>query len=157
MDTIVEGLERAPPVPGRLSLQPMEGGWTLIDDSYNANPGSTAAAIDTLALAKGERWLLLGDMAELGPDAARLHAQVGELARARGIDRLYATGPLSASAVQAFGEGARHFDSQQALADAAIANLKPGVTVLIKGSRSSAMERVVAVLVKHAKGGSDAA
>jgi len=157
MDTIVEGLEHVPPVPGRLNLQPMEGGWTLIDDSYNANPGSAAAAIDTLALATGERWLLLGDMAELGPDAARMHAQVGELARTRGIDRLFATGVLSASAVQAFGDNARHFDSQHALADEAIANLKPGVTVLIKGSRSSAMERVVAALVKHAKGGSDAA
>jgi UDP-N-acetylmuramoyl-tripeptide--D-alanyl-D-alanine ligase len=157
LDTIVEGLEQAPPVPGRLNLQPMDGGWTLIDDSYNANPGSTAAAIDTLALASGERWLVLGDMGELGPDAAALHAQVGALARARGIDRLYATGPLSASAVQAFGEGACHFEGQQALADAAIANLKAGVTVLVKGSRSSAMERVVAALANHAPGGHDAA
>jgi UDP-N-acetylmuramoyl-tripeptide--D-alanyl-D-alanine ligase len=158
LDTIVDGLEHVAHVSGRLNLQPMAGGWTLIDDSYNANPGSTAAAIDTLALAGGQRWLLLGDMAELGTDAAKLHAGIGKLAKARGIERLFATGPLSVAAVEAFGAGAEHFTDQAGLTAAVVAALHPGVTCLVKGSRSAAMERVVAALVSHANGGaSDAA
>jgi UDP-N-acetylmuramoyl-tripeptide--D-alanyl-D-alanine ligase len=153
MDTIVAGLENVPHVAGRLNLQSMPGGWTLIDDSYNANPGSAAAAIDTLAIAGGTRWLVLGDMAELGADAARLHADIGALAKARGIDRLFAVGPLSAHAVAAFGAGADHFDDQASLVKAAVAELAPGVTCLVKGSRSSAMDKVVAALAQHANGG----
>lgn len=144
--TIVEGLQAAPGVAGRLNQQAMPGGWTLIDDSYNANPGSVGAAIDTLALAAGERWLVLGDMAELGGDARALHASIGRQAQARGIDRLFAVGPLSASTVQAFGAGATHYNEQSALIDALRAELHAGVSCLIKGSRSAAMERVVAAL-----------
>lgn len=153
LDTIVDGLENVPHVAGRLNLQPMSGSWTLIDDSYNANPGSAAAAIDTLALAGGTRWLLLGDMAELGANAAKLHADIGALAKTRGIDRLLAVGPLSASAVEAFGAGATHFTDQASLVAAAIAELAPGVTCLVKGSRSAAMDKVVAALARHANGG----
>ncbi len=80
----------------------------LVDDSYNANPGSLAAAIDALAAAPEEGWLVLGDMRELGPDAEALHAQAGIRARAAGLKRLYALGPLSAAAAAAFGEGGRH-------------------------------------------------
>jgi UDP-N-acetylmuramoyl-tripeptide--D-alanyl-D-alanine ligase len=166
LDTIVEGLENAPQVSGRLNLQSMPGGWTLIDDSYNANPGSVAAAIGTLALADGERWLILGDMAELGPGAGDLHAGMGALARQRGIDRLLAAGVLGKLAVQAFGAGGEHFADKASLAETVRAQLRAGVTVLVKGSRSSAMEEVVAVLKAatkkdHAnqaeKGASDAA
>jgi UDP-N-acetylmuramoyl-tripeptide--D-alanyl-D-alanine ligase len=135
----------------------MPGGWTLIDDSYNANPGSAAAAIDTLALALGERWLVLGDMAELGPEAVKLHAGIGELAHRRGIERLLATGPKSAAAVEAFGPGAQHFATQEALIEAACTQIHEGVTCLVKGSRSSGMDRVVAALKKYAEGASDAA
>ena len=109
LDAIVAGLEQVPGVAGRLQLEHMPGNWTLIDDSYNANPGSVGAAIDTLALADGERWLVLGDMAELGENAAALHAGIGELASKHGIDRLFAVGPLSAAAVKAFGDGGEHF------------------------------------------------
>jgi UDP-N-acetylmuramoyl-tripeptide--D-alanyl-D-alanine ligase len=157
VDTIVEGLEQVPRVAGRLNLQAMTGGWTLIDDSYNANPGSAAAAIDTLALAEGERWLVLGDMAELGPEARGMHADIGALAREKGIERLFATGPLSAAAVEAFGDGAQHYATREALSDAACAQIHPGVTVLVKGSRSSGMERVAAAMKQHAEGASDAA
>jgi UDP-N-acetylmuramoyl-tripeptide--D-alanyl-D-alanine ligase len=153
LETIVEGLEHVPVVSGRLNLQPMKGGWTLIDDSYNANPGSVAAAIDTLALAAGERWLLLGDMAELGADASKLHALVGTLARERGIDRLFAVGPLSAAAVEAFGERGEHFADQPSLIAAVQTRLHAGVTCLVKGSRSSAMDRVVTALKTYADGG----
>ena len=157
VETIVEGLEQVPRVAGRLNLEPMPGGWTLIDDSYNANPGSAAAAIDTLSLAEGERWLILGDMAELGPDAVRMHADTGRLAHQRGIDRLLAIGAKSAAAVEAFGEGAHHFDTQEALIEAACHDIHKGVTVLVKGSRSSGMERVAAAMKKHAEGASHAA
>lgn len=160
LDTIVEGLEQVPGVAGRLQLESMPGGWTLIDDSYNANPGSVGAAIDTLALAEGERWLVLGDMAELGENTVALHAGIGEHARQRGIDRLYAVGPLSAAATTAFGERGEHFADKAALVAALKQHLHGGVTCLIKGSRSSGMDQVVAALRNNkgnGEGASDAA
>lgn len=160
LDTIVEGLENVPGVAGRLQLERMPGDWTLIDDSYNANPGSVGAAIDTLALADGERWLVLGDMAELGENAAALHAGIGEQARQRGIDRLFAVGPLSAAAVKAFGERGEHFADKAALAATLKQYMHSGVTCLVKGSRSSGMDQVVAALrdnKKTGEGASDAA
>jgi UDP-N-acetylmuramoyl-tripeptide--D-alanyl-D-alanine ligase len=144
--TIRDGLEQAQPVAGRLVAYRDAQGWTLIDDSYNANPGSVAAAIETLALGDGPAWLVLGDMAELGVDAERLHAQIGELAAERGIARLYSVGRLSRAAASAFGANARHFNEQAALIATLRAELGPGVTCLVKGSRSAGMERVVAAL-----------
>lgn len=150
-ECIVHGLHHVGPVAGRLRRCEMAGGWTLIDDSYNANPGSAAAAIDTLAMMSGERWLVLGDMAELGTNASALHADIGRQARARGIDRLFAVGPLSRAAVESFGGDALHFDDSEALTAALRTQLHAGVTCLIKGSRSSAMDRVVAALETHTK------
>jgi UDP-N-acetylmuramoyl-tripeptide--D-alanyl-D-alanine ligase len=147
--TIVAGLEQVPGVAGRLRRETMAGGWTLIDDSYNANPGSMAAAIDTLLLAGGERWLVLGDMAELGADARALHAGIGARARARGVERLFAVGPLGAATVEAFGAGGTHFDDKAALIAALRTQLHEGVTCLVKGSRSAGMEQVVAALGGH--------
>ena len=140
---IAVGLARAGAVHGRLARRAMPGGWTLIDDSYNANPGSVAAAIETLALAGGETWLVLGDLAELGPAASALLAELGRKARTAGITRLWTVGRLSAEASRAFGHAARHFDDQAALAAALRAELHAGVTCLVKGSRSAAMERVI--------------
>jgi UDP-N-acetylmuramoyl-tripeptide--D-alanyl-D-alanine ligase len=149
LETIVAGLEQVPGVAGRLRRETMDGGWTLIDDSYIANPSSMAAAIDTLLLAGGERWLVLGDMAELGPDARALHAGIGERARERGVERLFAVGPLGAATVEAFGAGGMHFDDKPALIAALQAQLHAGVTCLVKGSRSAGMEQVVAALGGH--------
>ncbi|MCP1373904.1 UDP-N-acetylmuramoyl-tripeptide--D-alanyl-D-alanine ligase [Dyella lutea] len=146
LDVVVAGLEQVNGVAGRLKVEPMPAGWTLIDDSYNANPGSVTAAIDTLALAAGERLLVLGDMAELGPGARALHAAVGAHARERGLDRLLAVGALSAAAVEAFGEGAMHFASKEALVAALQPLLHAGVTCLVKGSRSSGMDQVASAL-----------
>ncbi len=161
MDTIVAGLEQASGVAGRLRREVMAGGWTLIDDSYNANPSSMAAAIDTLLLAEGERWLVLGDMAELGPEARALHAGIGERARERGVERLFAVGPLGVATVEAFGAHGEHFNDKPALIAALQAQLHAGVTCLVKGSRSAGMEQVVAALGGHAGknngGASDAA
>jgi UDP-N-acetylmuramoyl-tripeptide--D-alanyl-D-alanine ligase len=146
--TIAAGLDAARPVAGRLGLHRLPGGATLIDDSYNANPGSLKAAIDTLAAAGGEAWLVLGDMRELGDDAAALHAEVGRRAKASGIARLYALGALSAAAADAFGEGARVFDAHAALAAALREDIdgqeaSGTLRVLVKGSRGSAMDRIV--------------
>ncbi len=143
---IKQGLESAPSVKGRLQSYAMTGGWTLIDDSYNANPGSTAAAISTLTSESGEAWLVLGDMRELGNDAHALHASIGKLAHDAGIARLYTVGDLSASAARAFGATAKHFDDQKSLIAALSADVKPGIRVLVKGSRGSAMERIVNAL-----------
>ena len=154
LDAIRDGLGEARAVAGRLVRHRLGNGAWLIDDSYNANPGSLDAAIDTLADAGGEAWLVLGDMRELGDDARALHAAAGRRAKAAGIARLYALGELSVATAEGFGAGARHFDSHQALADALRADLRGGVRILVKGSRGSAMDRVVAALLdggsKHA-------
>ena len=157
LDAIGAGLEAARPVAGRLVTHRLGNGATLVDDSYNANPGSLNAAIELLATTVsggGEAWLVLGDMRELGADAEALHAEGGRRAKAAGIARLYALGPLSAAATEAFGEGARHFDSHAALVAALHADLAVFVgvaptrlQVLVKGSRGSAMDRIVAALL----------
>ena len=151
--TIREGLEQAPTVAGRLNRHVGVEGWTLIDDSYNANPGSTAAAIATLALEPGEAWLVLGDMKELGADGEQLHAEIGALAKASGIARLFTVGTLTRAASRAFGAGAHHYENQGELIEALRRELAPGVRCLVKGSRSSAMDRVVAAVLGNDPGG----
>ena len=146
---VVEGLAQARPVAGRQVAHVLDSGAVLIDDSYNANPGSLAAAITALAASKGEGWLVLGDMRELGPEAQALHAQAGLRAREAGLKRLYTLGPLSAAASAAFGEGGRHFDSHAALADALETELHAGVRCLVKGSRGSAMDKIVNALLQR--------
>ncbi|WP_313461862.1 UDP-N-acetylmuramoyl-tripeptide--D-alanyl-D-alanine ligase [Stenotrophomonas sp.] len=144
---VVTGLGNAEPVPGRQIAHTLPGGAVLIDDSYNANPGSLAAAIDALAAGKDEGWLVLGDMRELGPDGPALHAQAGQRARAAGLKRLYTLGPLSEAASTAFGEGGRHFPTHDALAAALAGELHAGVRCLVKGSRGSAMDKIVKALL----------
>lgn len=144
---VAEGLAQARPVAGRQVARVLGNGAVLVDDSYNANPGSLAAAIAALAAGKEEGWLVLGDMRELGPDAQALHALAGVRAREAGLKRLYALGPLSAAAAAAFGEGGRHFDSHAALAAALAADLHAGVRCLVKGSRGSAMDKIVTALL----------
>jgi UDP-N-acetylmuramoyl-tripeptide--D-alanyl-D-alanine ligase len=154
--TIKAGLEGAQHVKGRLVRHDSRAGWSLIDDSYNANPGSTAAAIATLTLEAGPAWLVLGDMKELGADAEKLHADIGLLAKKSGVERLYTVGALARAASLAFGAGAHHHTDQTALIAALRADLQSGVRCLVKGSRSSAMDRVVAALL-HDNGDAHAA
>ena len=151
-DAIVAGLEGAEVVKGRQVAHALGSGRVLIDDSYNANPGSLAAAIATLAGA-GEAWLVLGDMRELGPDGPALHAEAGRQARQAGLKRLWTVGELAAEASRAFGDGGRHFESRDALGVAlrdALADAA-NVRVLVKGSRGSAMEAVVAAVLDKEK------
>ncbi len=147
---IEAGLGRMRAVKGRLQPRMSAWGQLLIDDSYNANPQSLGAAMEVLATMEGEKILVLGDMAELGEEAETLHRQAGERARELGIDQLYGCGPLSRAAVEGFGDEGHWFDSREALAAALISQLsQPGSagTVLVKGSRSAAMEAVVGRLV----------
>ena len=150
-EQIAAGLARVQPVAGRLSWKATREGARVLDDSYNANPTSLRAAIDLLASMPGQRWLVLGDMKELGADAPALHEECGRAARAQGIDRLYTLGALARHAADGFGAG-RAFDSFEALVDALRADLAPGVAALVKGSRSMRMERVVAALTGEAAG-----
>ncbi|HMW71099.1 MAG TPA: UDP-N-acetylmuramoyl-tripeptide--D-alanyl-D-alanine ligase [Cellvibrionaceae bacterium] len=128
---------------GRMQAKIAPTGAILIDDTYNANPGSVAAAIAYLAERPRPRILVLGDMKELGQDARAQHRNIGQLAQAAGVDQLYTVGGLSAAATEAFGPGAEHFPTQAAL----IAALKPvlnrATSCLIKGSRSARMEHIV--------------
>lgn len=163
LEQVAAGLAQARPVPGRQVARTLPSGAVLIDDSYNANPGSLAAAIGALAAGGGENWLVLGDMRELGAEAQALHAAAGRRAREVGIARLYALGPLSAAAAQAFGEGGRVFDSHAALAQALQADIderragagpaeeSTPLHVLVKGSRGSAMDRIVSALLARAE------
>ncbi|MFO1318549.1 MAG: UDP-N-acetylmuramoyl-tripeptide--D-alanyl-D-alanine ligase [Burkholderiales bacterium] len=145
--TIAEGLGRYEGTKGRLQRKAGPGGSLLVDDTYNANPDSMTAAIAWLARSSGKRVFVMGDMGELGPDAAHWHAEVGRFAREQRIDRFLAFGEASAAAVSAFGPDARHFQDLDALVAAVDAECAPGTTVLVKGSRFMRMERVVAQLL----------
>jgi UDP-N-acetylmuramoyl-tripeptide--D-alanyl-D-alanine ligase len=136
------------PLSGRLQTIELPGGGAVIDDSYNANPDSVRAAIAVLSRAPTPRWLVLGDMGEVGDQGLAFHREVGAYARAAGIDRLYGVGDLAQHAVAAFGAGGEHFASMGALADAL--HPGPGVTVLVKGSRFMRMERIVFALTSTA-------
>jgi UDP-N-acetylmuramoyl-tripeptide--D-alanyl-D-alanine ligase len=142
---IAGGLATLEPVKGRLCPRRC-GAAGVIDDTYNANPDSIAAAIRVLAGLSGRHWLILGDLAELGPEAEGLHREVGEMARIGGVDRLFSVGTLSEAATQAFGDSARHFAEQEDLIRALRAEISPGDRILIKGSRSARMERIVEAL-----------
>ena len=141
-----EGLAQAPVTAGRLIIGEAKGGARLIDDTYNANPLSVAAAAEFAAGLGGAAWMVLGDMGELGPSAERLHAETGAKLRALGIEHLYGLGPMSRHTVEAFGDGARWFADVDALVRTLRAELTPGTTLLVKGSRSMRMERVVEAL-----------
>ena len=119
LETIAAGLEKFSGVAGRLQRKPALHGATLIDDTYNANPASMRAAISVLAQATGKRILVLGDMGELGGEAATLHAEIGAEARRAGIEKLYALGDLSVNTVREFGSGARHFAAHRGAAGCA--------------------------------------
>lgn len=146
---IATGLEQFCGIKGRLQRKAGCCGTTVIDDTYNANPASMRAAIQVLAKAPGKKILVMGDMGELGSDAPRMHAEIGEAAKAAGIDTLYALGELSGRAVEAFGARARRFDSVETLWDGLKGELDAGTTVLVKGSRFMRMERVVEKLIEH--------
>jgi len=141
--SIDAGLSGFSGVKGRLQRKPALHGSTFIDDTYNANPDSVQAALAVLAQQPGRKVLVLGDMGELGDDAAAMHAQIGLAARDAGVDTLLALGELTREAVGAFGVGAMYFERIQELLAELENVLTPDTTVLVKGSRFMQMERVV--------------
>jgi UDP-N-acetylmuramoyl-tripeptide--D-alanyl-D-alanine ligase len=151
LELIRNGLENAQPVPGRLNVLQTAAGWTVIDDTYNANPASLYSALQVLTTMKGEPWLVLGDMKELGTDSSKMHREVGEAARVMGVRRLFVTGPMSQHMVDLFGPGAIHFESRDELVAALCRELHPGVNCLVKGSRSMGMEAVVQAVVRESE------
>ncbi len=146
LEEIALGLADFRAVAGRLQLKPGARDSWIIDDSYNANPSSVRAGLEVLRSLPGTTWLVLGDMAELGEFAEDSHAHMGAYARDCGIKRLFAVGPQSSRAVETFGSGAEWFSDVDSLTRRLQAELGPGVTVLIKGSRINRLERVVQAL-----------
>ena len=150
--TIAAGLADVAPVPGRLVTRRGPQGSRLLDDSYNANPGSFVAALAVLGEADGPKWTVVGEMAELGTDTAAAHTQLGEQARAAGVTRLWAIGPSAERTCAGFGEGAVVAEDLDVLAAELRAALDSTVTLLIKGSRSNALERLVERLIHEEEG-----
>lgn len=143
LTTVVKGLEAFGGVAGRLQRKQALHGAVVIDDTYNANPASMHAALEVLAQAEGKRIFVLGDMGELGDDAAQFHHEIGIAARELGIERMFALGAMSAGAVSEFGAGAQHFADIEALQTVLEKEMDAQTTVLVKGSRFMKMERVV--------------
>lgn len=144
---IRNGLESIVPVEGRLQTLPGSDGATVIDDCYNANPGSVRAAIDLLASCEGTRTLLLGEMRELGDGSEQMHRDIGEYARNAGLDAFWGVGAELAVSVEAFGEGGRHFSDLEAAVAAVPGAFGEGDTALVKGSRGARMETVLKAMV----------
>jgi len=143
LKNIVAALQTFSGVQGRLLVMDGMNGSTVIDDSYNANPASVRAAIDTLASRGGQRIFVLGDMAELGAETQRAHAEMGAYAREAGINCFLAIGEFSRAAVTAFGDNGHWFATQDSLVRFLTRQLSSDVTALVKGSRSARMDRVV--------------
>lgn len=146
LDAIVDGLTGMRAVAGRLEFKTLDAGGRLIDDSYNANPASVRAGLRALVALPGEHWLVLGEMRELGEESPRLHADIGEFARDCGVKRLFAVGDEAHHAVETFGAGATWFAVVEDLIESLRGEVRSGVTVLVKGSRSNRLERVAIAL-----------
>lgn len=154
IEEILSGFQHMLSVPGRMLTHTPWPHVRLIDDTYNANVGSAKAAIDVLASLPGRRIFVLGDMGELGTQARAYHEEVGEHGISAGIDGLYTLGILSQSASEIFnGHGGRHFDSVDSLVTALHEEIRSEatLTILVKGSRSARMERIVEALLNAAK------
>lgn len=150
---IRDGLESVQPMAGRLNSSLSPGGAVVIDDCYNANPGSVHAAIDMLSGCAGRRTLMLGAMRELGASSEALHRQAGEYAREAGIDQLWGVGPELQASVEAFGDGGRFFVDRAAALACLKGEFSSADTVLVKGSRSAGMEQVLqALLIEQTAG-----
>ncbi len=146
LNQIVSGLESLQPVKGRLYPMVGRNGVQLVDDSYNANPDSVAAAIEVLVTAPGRRFLVLGELAEMGEGGELFYRELGGLARSSGIEHLYAVGHAVVAA-DAFGEGGCGFSGRDELIEGLLQVLKPEDCVLVKGSRRAGMEQIINRLI----------
>lgn len=152
METIQLGLESAGNVGGRLTKRPFVNGTTLIDDSYNANPASMLAAAQVLLAHASPRILVVGDMGELGDLSVRLHEELVRDFQQLDLDDVFTLGSRMRQAARSLGVDGQSFDDVESLADNLFPRLTPGATLLVKGSRSMAMERVIEKLEKMSQG-----
>ena len=167
LEKIKQGLESFSPVDGRMQAKKINPKHTLIDDSYNANPDSVRAAIDTLKQSGNMSWLVLGDMGEVGNQGPQFHREVGAYAAEQGVNQLFALGEQCQFAIKGFDEvrknglpaaSAKHFSEMggliEQLRDALHAQSTGSdehLNILVKGSRFMHMERVVQALLEEAK------
>lgn len=150
LEAIQEGLFNLTIPYQRLKMHHLSNGVVLIDDTYNANPASTQAAIDVLAKQKGKKVLVIGDMKELGEQELIYHQEIGTYAKQEGIDELYGFGKLAQQTVLSFGPHAEHFESKQDIVDSLKSLIQQGnLCILVKGSRSMAMEDIIHEILNH--------
>jgi len=151
---IKQGLENVYPVQGRLQPIKLNNDVLLLNDSYNANPDSMKAGIDVLAQLKGKKKILVaGDMAELGQAAPHLHEEIGHYAKAKEIDCFLSFGCLMSSAADAYGESGLNTEIMSELLARLTEEITVSSVILVKGSRSMRMERVVKHLEENHAGG----
>lgn len=151
-EAIVKGLGAMQSVAHRMQIRDGINQATLIDDTYNANPGSYQQALQALQQFPGRHWVVLGDFGELGEDADAIHHQMGEQARNAGVERLFCVGEMSRLAARSFGEGAEHFNAVKSLQTKLEHILDADVTVLIKGSRFMNLDRLADSLALTGEG-----
>ena len=149
LDDIKIGIENTQAVKGRLMRVEGLSGSCILDDTYNANPASLAAALDVQAKEPGEHWLVLGDMGELGNESEFMHQKAGEIAKQFGVTRLFAYGPLTKHSVKAFGSGAKHFSNHAEIVAALQKEITKEICVLVKGSRAMQLEKIVASIISN--------
>jgi UDP-N-acetylmuramoyl-tripeptide--D-alanyl-D-alanine ligase len=143
LEEIINGLRKSPEINGRLVSFSLANNSQLIDDTYNANLGSTRAAIELLAGYATKRVFVLGNMRELGDFSKQAHEEIGELANNKGIERLYTFGDLACFAQEKFKGKGEHFSNKKQLIEALTQELDSNTTFLVKGSRGMQMEEVV--------------
>lgn len=154
-------LSQVQPAAGRgvrRALELGQGAATLIDESYNANPASMAAALGVLGSAEiagqGRRIAVLGDMLELGPTGPELHSGLAEAVKSHGIDLVYCCGPLMRHLWDALSSGKRggYAETAAELESQVVGALRPGDVLMIKGSLGSRMKTIVTALEKRFPG-----
>ena len=147
LDLVIEGLETTEVVPGRGELKRLDNGANLIDDSYNASPASVMASIEVLAKAPSPRIAVLGDMLELGDQSQKFHSEVGKATDLASIDQVIAVGPAAKSIADARQGASLHVDSVDHLVTD-LPDFPANSTILIKGSRSVGLDRLVKALTQ---------
>ncbi|VAX17157.1 UDP-N-acetylmuramoyl-tripeptide--D-alanyl-D-alanine ligase [hydrothermal vent metagenome] len=156
-EKIAKGIEKTKPAPMRMELVTLPNGAALINDSYNANPASTRAAIESAASQRGDGKLIFvfGDMLELGSRAEAEHKRVGAIAAKAGVDAMYTFGKrakLAARTAAARGVKIKRGKTHQQIAQSLVKFLRPGDTALVKGSRGVQMEKVIERLTAMMEG-----
>ncbi len=143
LEHVRTGLAKMRPVRGRLQFKRAASGAWLLDDSYNANPSSMRVAIDVLASVPGPKWFVAGAMGELGAASDSSHRELGEYARRHGVTRLLGFGEAARLTVDSFGAGGQWYADIESLQRELEKSLSADVRLLVKGSRSNRLERLV--------------